>query len=43
MDLMQYYTDFEKRGFLSPEMQMRDLKRNLGISDVEKGEKNESN
>jgi large subunit ribosomal protein L15 len=28
--LMQYYTDYDNRGYLSPEMQLKNLKKNLG-------------
>ena len=28
--LMPYYTGYENRGYLSPEMQMRELKRDIG-------------
>merc|ERR1719223_1131373 len=28
--LMQYYTDYEKRGYLSPEIQLKKLKKILG-------------
>ena len=31
--LMLYYTDYEKRGFLAPEMQMKELQRYLSIID----------
>lgn len=33
--LMPYYTGYENRGYLSPEMQMRDLKRNISGEEKE--------
>jgi large subunit ribosomal protein L15 len=33
--LMQYYTDYDKRGYLSPEVQLKQVKERLGAVDQE--------
>ncbi len=33
--LMQYYTDYEKRGYLSPEIQLKKLEKILGDADTD--------
>ena len=41
--LMQYYTDYEKRGYLSPEIQLKKLKKILGDADTDADTENKKN